>query len=140
MRTIQVLFLVAALSLLSGCARHLYWLQITPEKQVLEGYDEDQDLRNRLSKLAKGPKVEGKRCSWFIMTPSIEEQTRKLAYAEAMVKAGSPYNALIDVMQTSTSYAPFTYCVSLKGTAVKQETYYATSTVEVSEKRKGKVR
>src|SRR5262245_1690118 len=134
--------MVAVLAVLPGCARHLYWLQITPEKQVLEGYDEDQELRNRLAKLPKGPKVEGSKCAWFVRTPSIDDQTRKAAYTEAMVKAGAPYNALIDVMQTSTAYVPFAYCISLTGTAVKQETYYATTSHEapVPEKRKVKAR
>jgi len=124
-------------SLLSGCSRHLYWLEITQEKQVLEGFDEDQELRNRLSKLAKGPKVEGRTCTWLVMTPTIEEQTRRSAYADAIVKVGSQYDTLIDVMQTSTSYAPFAYCISLKGTAVKQEAYYQTGSHDGTGSRKG---
>lgn len=43
----------------SGCSHRLYWLQITPEKQVLEGYDEDQSLRDYVAKLANGPAVKG---------------------------------------------------------------------------------
>jgi hypothetical protein len=135
-RTTKILLIIAIITSLSGCSRHLYWLEITPEKQVMDGFDEDKELRNTLYKLAKGPNVEGNKCVWFPMSSSAVEQTRQMAYADAMTKAGSPYNALIDVMQTSTSYAPFAYCVSLRGTPVKQETYYATSSLATTGKRK----
>ena len=55
------------------------------------------------------------------------ETTRRSAYADAMGKAGPPYDALVDVLQTSISYPPLPlYCVSLEGTAMKNETQYAT--------------
>ncbi len=123
----QIVPLLVLFSLLSGCSQqHRYWLEMTPEKQVLDGFDEDQVLRVHVAKLAKGPTVEGSDCAWFVMSTSMMEKTRRNAYADAIEKAGPPYDALVNVMQTSTSYAPFRYCVSLKGTAVKNKTYTAT--------------
>lgn len=114
-------------ALVSGCSHRLYWLEMTQEKQVLEGYDEDQSLRDHVAELAKGPAVKGQNCSWFTISTSGAETTRRNAYADAMEKAGPPYDALIDVLQTSISYPPLPlYCVSLEGTAVKNETQYAT--------------
>ena len=105
----------------------LYWLAMTPEKQVLDGYDEDQALRDHVAKLVKGPTVKGSACTWFFISISMMKKTRYSAYADTIGKAGPPYDALIDVVQTSTSYAPLPlYCVSLEGTAVKNETQYAT--------------
>lgn len=127
MRLTQIILVLALFTLMSGCTHRLFWLEITAEKQVLEGYDEDQALRDHVAKLAKGPTVKGSGCSWFTMTTSRMEKTRRDAYADAMGKAGPPYDALIDVMQSSTSYPPLPlYCVSLEGTAVKNETQYAT--------------
>jgi len=55
------------------------------------------------------------------------EKTRRSACADVIGKAGPPNDALIDVVQTSISYPPLPlYCVSLEGTAVKNETQYAT--------------
>ncbi len=127
MRLNQIVLLLALFPLLSGCSQRLYWLEITPEKQVLDGYDEDQALRDSLAKLAKGPTVKGSDCTWFTMSTSMMEKTRRSAYADAIGKAGPPNNALIDVVETSISYPPLPlYCVSLEGTAVKNETPYAT--------------
>ena len=127
MRLKQIVLMLALLSLVSGCSHRLYWLEITSEKQVLEGYDEDQALRDHVAKLAKGPFVKGQTCSWFTMSTSMMETTRRSAYADAIGKAGPPYDALVDVLQTSISYPPLPlYCVSLEGTAVKNETQYAT--------------
>lgn len=126
MRLNQIVLLLALFSLLSGCSHRIYWLEITPEKQVLDGFDEDQALRDHVAKLAKGPTVEGRDCTWFIIGISMMEETRRSAYADAIGRAGPPYDALVDVVQTSTSYPPLLYCVSLKGTAVKNETQYAT--------------
>jgi hypothetical protein len=120
-----MLILVA---LVSGCSHRLYWLEMTPENQVLEGYDEDQALRDHVAKLAKGPAVKGQNCTWFTMSTSGMETTRRSAYADAIEKAGPPYDALVDVRQTSISYPPLPlYCVLLEGTAVKNETQYATT-------------
>ena len=136
----QIVPILALLSLLSGCSDRLYWLEITPEKQVLDGYDEDQGIREHVAKLAKGPIVEGSGCSWYVMSTSIAEKTRRDAYADAIGKAGAPYDVLIDVVQTSTSYPPLPlYCVSLKGMAVKNETYYATNGRRANVKPNGKV-
>lgn len=140
MRLTQIVLLLALFSLLSGCSDRLYWLEITPEKQVLDGYDEDQALRDHVAKLAKGPTVKGSNCTWFTMGTSMMEKTRRSAYADTMGKAGPPYDALIDVVQTSTFYPPLPlYCVSLEGTAVKNETQYATiNSSAPSAKPKGK--
>ena len=119
--------LLAIFSLASGCSHRLYWLEITPEKQVLEGYDEDQSLRDYVGTLTKGPVVKGSTCSLFPLNTSMRDAIRRGAYADAIKKAGPPYDALIDVLQTSISYPPLPlYCVSLEGTAVKSETQYAT--------------
>jgi hypothetical protein len=122
----QIVLLLALFSLLSGCSDRLYWLAMTPEKQVLDGYDEDQALRDHVAKLAKGPTVKGSACTWFTMGLSMMKKTRHSAYADTMGKAGPTYDALIDVVQTSTSYPPLLlYCVSLEGTAVRNETQHA---------------
>jgi hypothetical protein len=123
----QVILMLTIFAVVSGCSHRLYWLQMTQEKQVLEGYDEDQSLRDHVAKLVKGPAVKGQTCSWFTISTSGAEATRRNAYADAIEKAGPPYDALIDVLQTSISYPPLPlYCVSLEGTAVKNETQYAT--------------
>ena len=128
----QVGFMLGLVALVSGCSspsHRLYWLEMTPEQQVLDGYDEDQALRDRIAKLAKGPSVRGQHCTWFTMSASGMDTTRRSAYADAMGKAGPPYGALVDVLQTSSSYPPLPlYCISLEGTAVKNETQYATKT------------
>jgi len=122
----QIVLLLALFSLLSGCSDRLYWLAMTPEKQVLDGYDEDQALRDHVAKLAKGPTVKGSACTWFTMSQSMMKKTRNKAYADTMGKAGAPFDTLIDVVQTSTSYPPLPlYCVSLEGTAVRNETQHA---------------
>jgi hypothetical protein len=123
----QLVLMLALVALVSGCSHRLYWLEMTPEKQVLDGYDEDQALRDHVATLAKGPAVKGQHCTWFTMSASGMETTRRRAYADAIEKAGPPYDALVDVLQTSISYPPLPlYCVSLEGTAVKNETQYAT--------------
>jgi hypothetical protein len=121
----QIVLWLALFSLLSGCSHRLYWLEITPDKQVLDGFDEDQALRDHVAKLAKGPTVEGSDCTWLIMSTSMMKETRRSACADAIGKAGPPYDALVDVVQTSTSYPPLLYCVSLQGTAVKNETQHS---------------
>ena len=127
MRLKQAVFMLALVALVSGCSHRLYWLEMTPETQVLDGYDEDQALRDHVAKLAKGPSVKGQKCTWFTMSASGMETTRRSAHADAVGKAGPPYDALVDVLQTSLSYPPLPlYCVSLEGTAVKNETQYAT--------------
>ena len=127
MRLKQMVLMLSVVALVSGCSHRLYWLEMTPEKQVLDGYDEDQALRDHVAKLAKGPSVKGQNCTWFTMGASGMETTRRSAYADAMGKAGPPYDALVDVLQTSISYPPLPlYCVSLEGTAVKNKTQYAT--------------
>ena len=128
MRLNQIVLWLALFSLVSGCSSHrLYWLEVTPDKQVLDGFDEDQALRNHVAKLAKGPTVKGSNCDWFVMSTSMVEKARRGALADAIGKAGPPYDALVDVVQTSTSYPPLLlYCVSLEGTAVKNKTQYAT--------------
>lgn len=133
----QVIFMLTLVALVSGCSQRLYWLEMTPEKQVLDGYDEDQALRDHVGKLAKGPSVKGQNCTWFRMTVSGMETTRRSAYVDAMGMAGPPYDALVDVLQTSTSYPPLPlYCVSLEGTAVKSETQYATNTSDGTRSRR----
>jgi uncharacterized lipoprotein len=125
----QMVLMLALVALVSGCSssHRLYWLEMTPEQQVLDGYDEDQALRDSIAKLAKGPAVKGQNCTWFTMTVSGMATTRQSAYVAAMEKAGPPYDALVDVLQTSVSYPPLPlYCVSLEGTAVKNKTQYAT--------------
>jgi len=137
MRLKQVIFMLALVALVSGCSHRLYWLEMTPEKQVLDGYDEDQALRDHVAKLAKGPSVKGQHCTWFTMSAAGMETTRRSAYADAMGKAGPPYDALVDVLQTSISYPPLPlYCVSLEGTAVKNETQYATKTSDGTQSRR----
>ena len=132
--------MLALSSLLSGCSSYrLYWLEVTPEKQVLDGFDEDKELRNHISKLAKGPTVQGSGCTLYIRSTSMAEETRRHAYAEAIQKAGPPYDTLINVVQTSTSYPPLLYCVSLEGTAVKDEKYYLTNNREGNVRPKGKI-
>lgn len=130
MRLKQMVLVLALVALVSGCSsssHRLYWLEMTPEQQVLDGYDEDQALRDRIAKLAKGPAVKGQNCTWFTMSASGMDTTRHSAYVAAMEKAGPPYDALVDVLQTSVSYPPLPlYCVSLEGTAVKNQTQYAT--------------
>jgi hypothetical protein len=124
----QIILMLTLVALVSGCSHRLYWLEMTPENQVLEGYDEDQALRDHVAKLAKGPAVKGQNCTWFTMSTSGMETTRRSAYADAIEKAGPPYDALVDVRQTSISYPPLPlYCVLLEGTAVKNETQYATT-------------
>jgi hypothetical protein len=121
------LVMLAIFALVSGCSHRLYWLEITPEKQVLEGYDEDQGLRDYIATLAKGPVVKGSTCSLVPLNTSMRDTTRRGAYADAIKKAGPPYDAMIDVVQTSIFYPPLPlYCISLEGTAVKNETQYAT--------------
>jgi hypothetical protein len=94
---------------------------------VLEGYDKDQALRDHVARLVKGPAVKGQNCTWFTMSTSGMQTVRRSAYADAIEKAGPSYDALVDVLQTSISYPPLPlYCVSLEGTAVKNETQYAT--------------
>jgi hypothetical protein len=123
----QIVLSLALFSLVTGCSHRIYWLEITPEKQVLDGYDEDQALRDHVATLAKGPTVKGSTCTWFTMSTSMMAKTRRSAYMDTIGKAGPPYDALIDVVQTSTSYPPLPlYCVSLEGTAVKNETQYVT--------------
>jgi hypothetical protein len=123
----QIVLMLALFALVSGCSYRLYWLEMTPEKQVLEGYDEDQALRDHVARLVKGPAVKGQNCTWFTMSTSGMQTVRRSAYADAIEKAGPPYDALVDVLQTSISYPPLPlYCVSLEGTAVKNETQYAT--------------
>jgi hypothetical protein len=123
----QIVLMLALVTLVSGCSHRLYWLEMTADKHVLEGYDEDQALRDHVAKLVKGPAVKGQTCSWFTTSRSGMESTRGSAYADAMEKAGSPYDALVDVRQTSVSYPPLPlYCVSLEGTAVKNQKQYAT--------------
>ena len=125
MRLQQIVLMLALVALVSGCSHRIYWLEMTPEKHVLDGYDEDQALREHVAKLAKGPAVKGQNCTWFTMSTSEMETTRRSAYADAIGKAGPPYDALVDVLQTSISYPPLPlYCVSLEGTAVKNETQY----------------
>jgi len=138
----QIVLLLALFSLLSGCSDRIYWLAMTPENQVLEGYDEDQALRNHVAKLAKGPTVTGSACTWFTMGQSMLTKTRHKAYADTMGKAGPPFDTLIDVVQTSTSYPPLPlYCVSLEGTAVKNEIQHAAlDSSAPSAKPKGKSR
>ena len=127
MRVKPVLLMVAIFALVSGCSHRLYWLQMTQDKEVLDGYDEDQSLRDHVATLVKGPAVKGQNCRWFTISTSGTETTRRGAYTDAFEKAGPPYDALIDVLQTSISYPPLPlYCVSLEGTAVKSETQYAT--------------
>ena len=130
MRRKQMVLMLALVTLVSGCSsasHRLYWLEMTPEQQVLDGFDEDHALRDHVAKLAKGPSVKGQNCTWFTMGASGMETTRRSAYADAMGKAGPPYDALVDVLQTSISYPPLPlYCVSLEGTAVKNKTQYAT--------------
>jgi hypothetical protein len=122
----QIVLMLALVTLVSGCSHRLFWLEITADKQVLEGYDEDQALRDQIAKLVKGPAVKGQTCSWFTMGTAGMDATRRGAYVDAMDKAGTPYDALVDVRQTSVSYPPLPlYCVSLEGTAVKSETQYA---------------
>ena len=65
-------------AVVSGCSHRLYWLQMTQEKQVLEGYDEDQSLRDHVAKL-EGPAVKGQTCSWFTISTSGAEATRRNA-------------------------------------------------------------
>ncbi len=127
MQVKQLLLMLAIFVVLSGCSHRLYWLEITPEKQVLEGYDEDQSLRNYIGTLAKGPVVKGSTCSLIPLNTSMRDAIRRNAYLNAIKNAGPPYDALIDVVQISSSYPPLpVYCVSLEGTAVKNETQYAT--------------
>jgi len=116
-------------------------LEITSDKQVLEGYDEDQALRDQIATFVKGPAVKGQTCSWFTTNTPGMDATRRRAYVDAMDKAGAPYDALVDVRQTSVSYPPLPlYCVSLEGTAVKSQTQYAQMhTSAISAKAKGKV-
>ena len=142
MRLNQIVLLLALFSLLSGCSDRIYWLAMTPENQVLEGYDEDQALRNHVAKLPKGPTVTGSACTWFTMGQSMLTKTRHKAYADTMGKAGPPFDTLIDVVQTSTSYPPLPlYCVSLEGTAVKNEIQHAAlDSSAPSAKPKGKSR
>jgi hypothetical protein len=122
----QIVLMLALVTLVSGCSHRLFWLEITADKQVLEGYDEDQALRDQIAKLVKGPAVKGQTCSWFTTTTAGMDTTRRRAYVDAMDKAGAPYDSLVDVRQTSVSYPPLPlYCVSLEGTAVKSETQYA---------------
>jgi len=139
MRLNQAMLVLALFSLVNGCSHRIYWLEITPEKQVLEGYDEDQALRDHIAKLAKGPIVKGSNCSWFALSTSMMETTRGKAYADAMGKAGPPYDALIDVRQTSTSYPPLPlYCVSLEGVAIRNESQYATRKTSASDAKPNK--
>ena len=142
MRLNQILLLLALFSLLSGCSDRLYWLTMTPDKQVLDGYDEDQALRDHVAKLAKGPTVKGSACTWFTMGQSMMIRTRHSAYANTMGKAGPPFDTLIDVVQTSTSYPPLPlYCVSLEGTPVRSKTQHsALDSSTPSTKSKGKSR
>ena len=141
MRLKQIIPMLALVSLMSGCTHRLFWLEITSDKQVLEGYDEDQALRDQVATLVKGPAVKGQTCSWFTMGTAGMDATRRLAYVDAMDKAGALYDALVDVRQTSVSYPPLPlYCVSLEGTAVKSETQYAQMhTSAMRAKPKGKV-
>ena len=133
MRLIQIILMFALITLVSGCTHRLFWLEITSDKQVLEGYDEDQALRDQVAKLVKGPVVKGQTCTWFTMSAAGMDTTRRRAYVDAMEKAGVPYDALVDVRQTSVSYPPLPlYCVSLEGTAVKSETQYAQIHTSVS--------
>lgn len=133
MRLNQMILFLALLTLMTGCSHRIYWLEMTPDKQVLEGYDEDQVLREQIAKLVKGPVVKGQTCSWFTMNTAGMESTRRTAYADAIKKAGPPYDAIIDVLQTSTSYPPLPlYCVSLQGVAVKDETQNATRKLSAS--------
>jgi hypothetical protein len=126
--------MLALVSLISGCTHRLFWLEITSDKQVLEGYDEDQALRDQIATLVKGPAVKGQTCSWFTMSTAGMDATRRRAYVDAMDKAGAPYDALVDVRQTSVSYPPLPlYCVSLEGVAVKNETQYATKKISASD-------
>ena len=126
MRLKQIVLMLALVTLVSGCSHRLFWLEITADKQVLEGYDEDQALRDQVAKLVKGPAVKGQTCSWFTTSAAGMDTTRRRAYEDAMDKAGAPYDALVDVRQTTVSYPPLPlYCVSLEGTAVKSETQYA---------------
>ncbi|MEP6890708.1 MAG: hypothetical protein ABI955_08450 [Nitrospirota bacterium] len=137
MRLKQVIFMLALVALVSGCSHRLYWLEMTPEKQVLDGYDEDQALRDHVAKLAKGPSVKGQNCTWFTLSAAGMATTRRSAYADAMGKAGPPYDALVDVLQTSISYPPLPlYCVSLEGTAVKNAAQYATKTSDGTQSRR----
>lgn len=64
----------------AGSSHHLYWLELTSNSQVLDGFDEDQELRGRISKVEKGPMVEGSKGTWFSMSTSDLEQTRRDAY------------------------------------------------------------
>lgn len=142
MRLKQIVLMLALVMLVSGCSHRLFWLEITADKQVLEGYDEDQALRDQIAKLVKGPAVMGQTCSWFTMSTAGMDATRRSAYVDAMEKAGASYDALVDVRQTSVSYPPLPlYCVSLEGTAVKNETQYAQNrqSSAMSAKPKGKV-
>ena len=141
MRLKQIVLMLALVTLVSGCTQRLFWLEITSDKQVLEGYDEDQALRDQVATLVKGPAVKGETCSWFTMGAAGMDSTRRRAYVDAMDKAGAPYDALVDVRQTSVSYPPLPlYCVSLEGTAVKNKTQYAqihTSVSSAKPKEKG---
>lgn len=137
----RVIIMLALVVLVGGCSHRLYWLEMTPEKQVLDGYDEDQALRDHVAKLAKGPSVKGQNCTWFTISTSEMESTRRRAYVDAMAKAGPPYDALVDVIQTSIAYPPLPlYCVSLEGTAVKNDTQYATKTSDGTRSRKGSLK
>ncbi len=137
----QIVLMLALVALVSGCSHRVFWLEITADKQVLEGYDEDQALRNQVAKLVKGPAVKGQTCSWFTTSAAGMDTTRRRAYVDAMEKAGAPYDALVDVRQTSISYPPLPlYCVALEGTPVQSDTRYAhVSTSAIVAKPKGKV-
>ncbi len=119
MRSFTCILILACCALLSGCSKRLFWLEVSPENRVLDGFDEDQELRGRIGKLVKGPVVEGSKCNWFAATSSIHDRTIRDAYTDAILKAGPAYDALVNVLEQSTMYAPLLYCVSLKGTPVR---------------------
>ena len=140
MRLKRIVLMLALVTLVSGCSHRLFWLEITADKQVLEGYDEDQALRDQVAKLVKGPVVKGQTCSWFTSSAAGVDTTRRRAYVDAMEKAGVPYDALVDVRQTSISYPPLPlYCISLEGTAVQSDTQYAHVSTSAISAKKGKV-
>lgn len=116
------------LMVLSGCMSTPHTALYISEHKVVKATEYNQELRNHLDSLKKGPTVEGSDCYfvgpfmfWDQQTPS-----ELAAVREALQKAGKPYDALTHVGVEHSMYffvLGYTICNKIKGTATIDEPY-----------------
>ena len=112
--------------MLAGCShsnviRYVLW---SPQKQVPEQMSYDQSFNSLIAMLPKGPVVEGSACGTATTSLAALEEVRRNAFQDAIKKAGPSYDVLIHGTESFSHY-PMTVCIANRGTASKDEEYYA---------------